>query len=386
MKSFVETVGIEHKVTSPYYPRTNGQTEKTNGTLIEALRKSIGTDALNWPKYLGWIVMSYNSRQHSTTGFSPFELLVGKRMNNFENFSEIELDWSISAGLEKRSREIRTLVEETLPKAKSNIDKHQEAQKKSQNKQHTIQEEILDIGTKVYVTIPGMHDKLHPKYRGPFTIVSTTPFGNYILENVMQERMKDSFPLQRLKVVPDVHLDDESLVRFDKILDHRKKGANFEYLVKWHGKGIADSWEPPENFLEQDTIPNYWKNLKAINEGTKRPRGRPRKIKNLTLLALFALFFGLAYAESDESKKSSNKTGPIAIEQNFYFCDMLSSSSPYYLVDINSGCQQREENIASSILPEGIVYREVHILSRNIHEVFGNANRMFNRKNYSNFL
>ena len=69
MKIFNNAIGIEHRVTSAYHPRTNGQTEKANYILVEALRRSIGTDAAHWPKYVGWIILSYNSRIHSTTKF-----------------------------------------------------------------------------------------------------------------------------------------------------------------------------------------------------------------------------------------------------------------------------------------------------------------------------
>ena len=42
--------GIEHKVTSAYNPRTNGQTERFNDVLIESLRKHCEKNTLSWPK------------------------------------------------------------------------------------------------------------------------------------------------------------------------------------------------------------------------------------------------------------------------------------------------------------------------------------------------
>ena len=46
----------------------------------------------------------------------------------------------------------------------------------------------------------GINDKLHPKYRGPFTVVEHTKNGNYIVEDALKRRLTDSFPLQRLKI------------------------------------------------------------------------------------------------------------------------------------------------------------------------------------------
>ena len=46
--------------------------------------------------------------------------------------------------------------------------------KKSRNTQHWITENKLPLGTQVYTKTIGLHDKLHPRYKGPFTIVVHT--------------------------------------------------------------------------------------------------------------------------------------------------------------------------------------------------------------------
>jgi len=68
----------------------------------------------------------------------------------------------MAEGLDKRANELKTLVEDKHENALKNILESQENQKKSQNNQHRITEETLPIGTKVYVKVTGMHDKLHP--------------------------------------------------------------------------------------------------------------------------------------------------------------------------------------------------------------------------------
>jgi len=349
MTAFVNMVGIEHKVTSAYHPRTNGQTEKSNYTLIEALRRSIGTDAINWPYYLGWIIMAYNSRVHSTTNFSPYELLTGRKMNNFEDFSSIELDWSVAAGLEKRSREIKVLVEQTHVKAKANIEKSQENQKRSQNRQHRITTEQLPVGTTVYVTVTGMHDKLHPRYRGPFKVTGQTNLGNYLLQNALGEPMMDNFPLSRLKVVTDDESVFSDYVRVEKILDHRKsKGREFEYFVKWKDLPESEnSWEPPEHFLDKDLISNYWKKITlSTPEKGKRGRGRPRKnqmvsnILTLTLLALFLMAVSGSKQTITNKPNFNNISYPYEMRQDMYVCSLKHT---YNLVNLDDSCDEEVE-------------------------------------------
>ena len=80
----VKYVGAEHKITSAYHPRTNGQTERFNATLVKALRKHCEKNVLEWPKWLSFILYSYRSRIHSSTNMSPFKAMFGITMNTFD--------------------------------------------------------------------------------------------------------------------------------------------------------------------------------------------------------------------------------------------------------------------------------------------------------------
>ena len=68
--------------------------------------------------------MAYRTRIHSVTNFTPFELMFGRKMNQFE-------DWSSSnddevAAILNRSREIKELFENTHEEARENSAKNQE--------------------------------------------------------------------------------------------------------------------------------------------------------------------------------------------------------------------------------------------------------------------
>ena len=124
VEQLLKAVGIVHRVTSAYNPRTNGQTERTNHVLIESLAKLTGENNLLWPKWIPYVLLSYRTKVHSSTGFTPFELMFGRKMNSFENWKTEEGINEIETIL-KRSHEIRSLVEETYPKAVENIKKTQ---------------------------------------------------------------------------------------------------------------------------------------------------------------------------------------------------------------------------------------------------------------------
>ena len=231
VEQLLKAVGIVHRVTSAYNPRTNGQTERTNHVLIESLAKLTGENNLLWPKWIPYVLLSYRTNVHSSTGFTPFELMFGRKMNSFENWKTEEGIGEIESIL-KRSHEIRSLVEETYPKAVENIKNHRETQMKIQNKRENITEDRITVGKSVYIKTEGIYDKLHPKYKGPYKIVEHTSYGNYKIKDKLGEILQESFPRHKLKVVEEEEEDEEKHYEVEKILNHKKHGKGFRYFVK----------------------------------------------------------------------------------------------------------------------------------------------------------
>ena len=60
-----------------YHPQTDGQTEVVNRTLTQLLRAVIQKNLKNWEDCLPFIEFAYNRSVHSTTEFSPFEIVYG---------------------------------------------------------------------------------------------------------------------------------------------------------------------------------------------------------------------------------------------------------------------------------------------------------------------
>ncbi|XP_020961117.1 LOW QUALITY PROTEIN: uncharacterized protein LOC107646376 [Arachis ipaensis] len=59
------------------HPQTDGQTEVVNITLGTLLRTVVGKNLKTWEDCLPFIEFAYNRTIHSSTGFSPFELVYG---------------------------------------------------------------------------------------------------------------------------------------------------------------------------------------------------------------------------------------------------------------------------------------------------------------------
>ena len=65
--------------TTVYHPQTDGQCERFNATLIQTLRKLIEERPQNWDKKLQYVAFSYRTSRHAVTGYSPYQLIFGRR-------------------------------------------------------------------------------------------------------------------------------------------------------------------------------------------------------------------------------------------------------------------------------------------------------------------
>ena len=112
----LKLTGTDQRMTSAYNPRSNGMAERANQTVMMALRKCCETDNLNWDLYLPFIEYCYNTKKHSITGFSPFELLFGVKPNKFIDFRTDEKEDEEEA-LAERSIQLKKLVDSTRAEA-----------------------------------------------------------------------------------------------------------------------------------------------------------------------------------------------------------------------------------------------------------------------------
>lgn len=109
-KSFWKKEGVKTRNSIPYAPQTNGLVERQNGPITHAVRVAVATNN-SWRSALKTYLRAYNTRPHSSTGFSPFQLLQGRRYHDYLPVCEA---WD---GLYDRPS--RVLVESNDKKAKS---------------------------------------------------------------------------------------------------------------------------------------------------------------------------------------------------------------------------------------------------------------------------
>jgi hypothetical protein len=65
-------LGIHYKLSTAYYPETDGVTERLNQTLEQYLRHFVNYQQDNWVELLLTAQLAYNATATSITGVSPF--------------------------------------------------------------------------------------------------------------------------------------------------------------------------------------------------------------------------------------------------------------------------------------------------------------------------
>ena len=79
LDSYLLEMGIEHRHTTPLWPRANGEVERQNRSLLKAMR-AYQAEGKDWRKELNKFLLAYRSTSHSTTGASPAEMLFNRKL------------------------------------------------------------------------------------------------------------------------------------------------------------------------------------------------------------------------------------------------------------------------------------------------------------------
>lgn len=144
-EELLERFRIRHVTTTPYHPQGNGLTERTNRTLISALRKLSYYEPGRWPEYLPLAVFSYNTMKHSATGHTPFYLLKGYEATMPTAYVDGSVSLAFDHWDELFFARIASLagLAPALKQAKLNIEKSQ--QKQAQRHNRKIRQTDRDI-------------------------------------------------------------------------------------------------------------------------------------------------------------------------------------------------------------------------------------------------
>ena len=70
-------LGIKRRLSTAFYPQTNGQTERQNSIMEAYLRAFINWEQNDWARLLPMAEFAYNNAKNASTGHTPFKLNCG---------------------------------------------------------------------------------------------------------------------------------------------------------------------------------------------------------------------------------------------------------------------------------------------------------------------
>ena len=184
MKRLWQICGIKHKETTAYHPESNGLTEKFNGTLMRMIRAYLAENPNNWDQKLQSLLFAYRSVPQASTGFSPFELLFGRKVKG--PLELIKQNWEQI--IEDDPQDVVTYIDTLMNDLKRNLElasENLQAQKARQKAWYDkkARERHFGPGDEVLWLKPCKGNKLQLNWAGPYRVISKMNDLNYIIEN-----------------------------------------------------------------------------------------------------------------------------------------------------------------------------------------------------------
>jgi hypothetical protein len=278
-------LGIDKVFTTAYHPQTNGQVERFNRTIVNALRGYVNNHQYDWDEFTAAPTYGYNTRIHSFLGLAPFDLLLSRPPPPFAmETPDPEVDDQTGERPESAQLRFLTRLRGLMPLARQRLADAQERYKKKFDRTVREKSKELSVGDWGYLLkeeyTPGVNQKLTDQVTGPYEIVETNgrtftlqmddhvervtsdrvtlaPNPQTLPKEVQLPSEQDQPPGERN---PD---DDGENIRepeyvFEMICGAKKlRDGKLRYKVRWYGYSSEDdSWEPASH-LPKDAIKRY---------------------------------------------------------------------------------------------------------------------------------
>ncbi|KAJ2942408.1 hypothetical protein O0L34_g16012 [Tuta absoluta] len=212
--------GIKHVLNAVASPRSNGQVERYNRTILDSLTAlNLRDDDRHWDDKLGKIQWGLNNSIQKTIGRAPAEVMFGTKMISEKNSAMNEITDQV-----REDRDLQSIREEV----KNRIDKSQEEQKRyyDKNRRPARQYQLGDLVKIVKVAFQnnGKSTKLMPTYEGPYRIAKVLGNDRYKLAPIagyegMKNKKKTTVASDRIQPwihvtaleIEDGNTDDENV-------------------------------------------------------------------------------------------------------------------------------------------------------------------------------
>ena len=171
-------LSIKRRLSTAFYPQTDGQTERQNSTIEAYLRAFVNYKQDNWARLLPMAEFAYNNAKYASTEYTPFELNCKYHLRVF--YKEDIDPRSRSKAADELTKELRNL----MAACRKNLQYAQKLQKQAHNK--GIKTRSYALGEKVWLNSKYIktkcNRKLETKFFGFFRVLHPVGSQVYKLE------------------------------------------------------------------------------------------------------------------------------------------------------------------------------------------------------------
>jgi Integrase core domain len=182
----MKSMGIDKLRSSAYKPTTNGVVERFHRTLNSMLGKVVSESQRDWDQKLPYVIAAYRSSVHSSTGFSPNKLFLGREVH-----MPVDLVLGIpeeEKGVQRtHSQYVQNLlegIESSYEIARKHLKLSAEVRKKGYDVK--VRNKVFEVGQWVWYYYPRRFPRKSPKwqkmYTGPYMIVKLMEPVNYVIQ------------------------------------------------------------------------------------------------------------------------------------------------------------------------------------------------------------
>ncbi|CAI7880326.1 unnamed protein product [Closterium sp. NIES-53] len=252
-----QLLGTQIRLSTVYHPETDGQTERMNGTLEDALCSCVNAMQTDWDQHLAAVEFAYNSSPNVAMGEPPILLATGQLPRSVTSLPH-PLHSPNPTAADFISSHHRILQ---LGRRKLQLAQERQVRCANQHRRHTtfkFGDLVLLSTANLPLLNAGTSPKLAPRFVGPFPITKVLSPVSYRLQlpphmtihlvfhvHLLRPYHNPSHPFQPRPPMFSAHPD---LHEVDTILSHCDTSVGREYLIHWRNTSASeDSWEPFSN-------------------------------------------------------------------------------------------------------------------------------------------
>ena len=199
LKDLLSLLQIRHLRTSVYHPQTDGLVERFNQTLKRMLKKVMEVDGKNWDQLLPHVLFAIREVPQASTGFSPFELLYGRRPRGLLDIARDawESQPSPHRTIIEHVEQVRDRMAQVWPVVREHLGRAQQAQARVYNRGAQLR--TFDPGDQVLALIPTSECKFLAKWQGPYEIIDRVGEVNYRVRQPGRRKTTQLYHINLLK-------------------------------------------------------------------------------------------------------------------------------------------------------------------------------------------